>query len=352
MSGINTKLIWKNKEITLGKKQKVLVNQLAGINHDCDYAQTLKKIDMWDNDPQAPDIISDVSLAVPSCGCPIWEYALQKKNYIVGTVPIYFVKNKETIDPRKLLTVIEDQLSKGVKIITIHPTPTLKLINLSQSRITPVTSRGGGIVIRDLLSNHRKENICLTCLDPIADLCQKYNAALSIGTTFRSANVIDSMDTVQKAEIQMQIELAESLCKKIPVILEMPGHASPEKIRELNLILKDCPFPIMPLGPIVTDTGVGMDHITAALGVTLMGLDGNAQIISAVTREEHTGNIPSVESTREAVLTARLAAHVIDMDQLHDYSSDYQYAIARKKSCIAGQHTSGCSRCGDYCPLK
>ena len=108
----------------------------------------------------------------------------------------------------------------------------------------------------------------------------------------------------------------------------------------------------MPLGPIVTDTGIGMDHITAAIGVTLMGLDGNVQIISAVTREEHTGNIPSVESTKEAVLTARLAAHVIDMDQLHDYSSDYKYAIARKKSCIAGQSASGCSRCGDYCPLK
>lgn len=49
----------------------------------------------------------------------------------------------------------------------------------------------------------------------------------------------------------MQITLAESLRnKEVPVILEMPGHASPEKIRELNQILKDCPFPIMPLGPI------------------------------------------------------------------------------------------------------
>ena len=353
MSGINTKLIWKNKEIILGKKQKVLINQLAGINHDLDYAQTIEKIDMWDNDPQAPDIITDVSLTAPGCGYPIWEYALQKRDFIVGTVPIYFVKTKENIHPQELLTVIEEQLSKGVKIITIHPTPTMELIDLSQKRITPITSRGGGIVIRDLLINHRKENIYLKCLDSIVKLCQKYHAVLSIGTTFRSANVIDSIDAVQKAEIQMQITLAESLRnKEVPVILEMPGHASPEKIRELNQILKDCPFPIMPLGPIVTDTGIGMDHITAAIGVTLMGLDGNVQIISAVTREEHTGNIPSVESTKEAVLTARLAAHVIDMNQLHDYSSDYKYAIARKKSCIAGQSASGCSRCGDYCPLK
>ena len=72
MSGINTKLIWKNKEINLGKKQKVLINQLAGINHDLDYTQTIEKIDMWDNDPQAPDIITDVSLTAPGCGCPTW----------------------------------------------------------------------------------------------------------------------------------------------------------------------------------------------------------------------------------------------------------------------------------------
>ena len=114
MSGINTKLIWKNKEIILGKKQKVLINQLAGINHDLDYAQTIEKIDMWDNDPQAPDIITDVSLTAPGCGCPIWEYALQKRDFIVGTVPIYFVKTKENIHPQELLTVIEEQLSKQV----------------------------------------------------------------------------------------------------------------------------------------------------------------------------------------------------------------------------------------------
>lgn len=58
-----------------------------------------------------------------------------------------------------------------------------------------------------------------------------------------------------------------------------------------------------------------MDHITAAIGVTLMGLGRKCADHFRVTREEHTGNIPSVESTKEAVLTARLAAHVIDMAQ-------------------------------------
>ena len=90
----------------------------------------------------------------------------------------------------------------------------MELIDLSQKRITPITSRGGGIVIRDLIINHRKENIYLKCLDSIVKLCQKYHAVLSIGTTFRSANVIDSIDAVQKAEIQMQITLAESLRNK------------------------------------------------------------------------------------------------------------------------------------------
>lgn len=45
----------------------------------------------------------------------------------------------------------------------------------------------------------------------------------------------------------------------------------------------------MPLGPIPTDIAIGMDHIAAAIGATIMGIEGCANIISTVTREEHTG---------------------------------------------------------------
>lgn len=343
---------WCNKEVVVGKGQKVLVNQLVGINDVTEYNDCIAKIDMWDKENEGPDIIMDVSLFCTD-SYSIWKYALEKRKYIVGTVPIYFVKEKEHIRKEELLAVIRDQLCKGVKIITIHPTPTYELIEMSRKRITPFTSRGGGIVIKDLLNNKKQKNIYMECLDDIISLCLEYRAAISIGTSFRSANIIDSMDEVQKLEIKSQIQLAEYIeSKKVNVIVEMPGHASPSKIEELNKMINNQHYPIMPLGPVVTDIGAGMDHITSAIGLVLMGLKGNVQIISAVTAEEHTGDIPSIKATYEAVKTARLVAHIIDMEQLNDLSKDYAYAVLRKNSCVLNNRTRDCLRCGDYCPLK
>lgn len=344
-------LKWKNKEIVIGKNKNVLVNQLIGINRKEDYTECLTKINMWEKEVERPDIITDVS-TYDSELYHVWEYALEKGDYIVGTVPIYFVKDKSHLDKEELLSVIYTQLSKGVRIITIHPTPTHELIELAKNRIVPFTSRGGGIIIRDFIYNNRKRNIYLECLDEIISMCIEFGAAISIGTSFRAANIFDSMDEVQKREIRMQYEFADYIDSKGGnVIVEMPGHASPHKVEELNTMISDKKYPIMPLGPIVTDIGEGRDHITAAIGLTLMGMKGNVQVIAAVTAEEHTGEIPSKESTYEAVKTAKLVAHIIDMEQINDYSRDYQYATSRKESCIVDETGKSCLRCGAYCPL-
>jgi len=345
-------LQWKNKVVHIGKHSKVAVNQLVGINHSDEYFDNIVKIDMWKNSPMAPDIITDVSMANLPKGYELWQYVLNQEKFIAGTVPIYNLANQYKINGTQLLKLIEYQLDKGVKIITIHATPTVQMVEKSQNRIIPFTSRGGGIVIRDLMRNKLSENIYMSCLDEIITLCKKYNAVISLGTTFRSANIFDSMDELQKEEILAQLLLAERIhAQNVRVLIELPGHASPKKIDELNNLLKDNSFPIMPLGPIVTDVGVGMDHITAAIGLTLLGTKGNVQVITAVTAEEHTGNIPSVSSTMEAIKTARLVAHIIDMDRQNDYALDYQYAMARKETCVFGKSTQGCSRCGEYCPL-
>lgn len=348
---IRFEIEWINKKIVVGKGENVLVNQLVGINDSREYLDCLDKINMWDKESNGPDIITDVSTYWDESHC-VWEYALKKANYIVASVPIYFVKKKDFIDKNELLSIIRLQLSRGVKIITIHPTPTRELIELSQRRIVPFTSRGGGIVIRDLINNKRKNNIYLELLEEIIQICDEYDAVISIGTCFRAANIFDSMDYVQKKEISIQYELAKHISSKgVKVIVEMPGHASPQKIEELNGIIANEKFPIMPLGPIVTDIGDGLDHITAAIGLVLMGLRGNVQIISAVTAEEHTGEMPSKKSTYEAIKTAKLVAHIIDMEQKNDYTEDYHNAVARKECCNVHTQKNGCSRCGVYCPL-
>ena len=81
-------------------------------------------------------------------------------------------------------------MQSGVRIITIHITPEIEIINLAQKRIVPITSRGGGIVVN------------VRAIDEIISLCIKYNSVISIGTTFRPANIIDSLDEAQILEIE------------------------------------------------------------------------------------------------------------------------------------------------------
>lgn len=43
------------------------------------YAQTIEKIDMWDNDPQAPDIITDVSLTAQAAAAQSGNMPFKKE---------------------------------------------------------------------------------------------------------------------------------------------------------------------------------------------------------------------------------------------------------------------------------
>jgi superfamily II DNA or RNA helicase len=50
-------------------------------------------------------------------------------------------------------------------------------------------------------------------------------------------------------------------------------------IRALAKRMRKTGCPIMPLGPLPTDVAIGQDHISAAIGATLMGLEGAAHIL-------------------------------------------------------------------------
>ena len=85
-----------------------------------------------------------------------------------------------------------------------------------------------------------------------------------------------------------------------------------------------------------------------------MGLEGCANILATVTREEHTGGRPTIESTIEAIRTARVAAHIIDIHNNNDTSRDMRVAEKRAKAntCIFGKDTKYCDRCEELCPLS
>lgn len=335
-----------------GEGRPTLVMALVGMSNSRAQGEQIDKIDAMIAMENGPDIIADLSII--RSPTPLWRYVLDRGR-AAATLPVYTSEwDRPRIDPEQLFGLARMQMEAGVGLLTIHPTPTREIVSAAQSRLTPWTSRGGGIVIEDLLRSSEDNNVYLRILPDLVRAAKEHGTVLSLGASFRSANIFDSRDTAQLAEIDFQIQLASRIIADgVGVVIESPGHARPADIRACARQLAATGIPIMPLGPIPTDVAVGFDHVAAAIGATIMGMEGAAHIVAAVTREEHTGGIPSIDSTLEAVRAARVAAHVIDIHRLNATEADAAVVAERVKNhtCVAGKATRGCTRCGATCPL-
>lgn len=85
----------------------------------------------------------------------------------------------------------------------------------------------------------------------------------------------------------------------------------------------------------------------------MMGYWNCAHIINCITRSEHTKSFFSIEETLEAIRTAKLAAHIIDVAR--GINVDQDKAMFKKRAtmenCLDGGNGQ-CDRCAHYCPLK
>ena len=345
----------KDINLRLSKKDQTFVMSLIGIS---DYSQKSYGYSLLESIIQSespPDFIADLSILKIKNKDTIWYKTIHETSSLSSTVPCYYLNSRNSIDAGELLDIIIEQMEEGVKVITIHPTPNKELYELSKDRLVPCTSRGGNIVIQDLIrSDFSKENSYLMILPEIVKHAKKSATIISIGASYRSANIFDSLDPVQLKEIELQLKYADFIKRNgVEVIIETPGHASPMNIFKISKLFEDKGFPLMPLGPIPTDISIGMDHISAAIGTTLLGLGGNVKIIAAVTQEEHTGNVPSDSSVLTALRTAKLTAHILDMYKYKNFDKDFKVATERAKNrtCIYNSNMEGCSRCGNLCPL-
>jgi len=339
--------------VVAGPGAPTRVMALTGMSHVLGYDAQAEKIDALVGLQDGPDIIADLSIV--GSQRPLWKRIIEL-GCAAGTLLVYTVsRNNGRIDPDELFDIALEQMANGVGLLTIHPTPTKELVDAAQKRIVPWTSRGGGLIITDLIASQSQDNAYKKILPDLVAAALRHGAVLSIGATFRSANIFDSLDRVQQAEIEAQLTLASEIAEAgVGIIIESPGHARPADIIACARRLAKSGFPIMPLGPIPTDIAIGWDHVAAAIGATLMGIEGGTHILAAVTREEHAGNVPTLESTLEAVRTARIAAHVIDIHQLAATDSDARVVTQRAEhhTCVAGKQSSGCSRCATTCPLE
>jgi phosphomethylpyrimidine synthase len=311
----------------------------------------------------SPDIFMDLSI-VQSVPEP-WEIILQNFEGPVGCLPHYTIfSHDKGLDVNLLLDRISEMIEKGISFITIHPTPNLELLKLAtQKRMVPITSRGGGVVVRDMLINRREKSIYAEIFEEICKLAADSGVVINLGTSFRSSNVSEGMDDVTYKELSLQggfIDKAHSLGAQ--VVLEGPGHLCLSQIDEYVNATHSWSIPLMPLGPIVSDAFPGNDHFTNAIGAAHMMIKSRGGIINAVSRNEHKGGIPTLGQLKEALDAATVAAHsaTITYDN-NEKALDKKVANARSqtRSCVIPPITghsmsnggSGCDRCGPLCPL-
>lgn len=326
---------------------------LIGANARDEFLRELHIIDHLQEHGYSSDIITDLSLCDIPKGKRLWEYVVNSTTAMAGTVPIYLaVDHTGRIDESLLLDRIIEQCECGVSIITIHPTISQELIDLSKDRAIRCTSRGGAIVIRDLEISGKKDNVYSRILDRVIDACKAHDVIISIGSTFRSGCIADAMDTVFIKELGLQMELADYISQQgVNVVIETPGHIDPKKLFELCDMLMDCRFPIMPLGPMVTDIGFYEDDTVASIGAVLMGTRGCADILSVVTCREHMSGIPNEDDILRAMKKYKVAGHIIDLYKNGDKTMDNYVSRRRMINRSCNDCDSDCSRCGVYCPL-
>ena len=311
-----------------------------------------------------PDIFVDLSTYASEPR--LYEIIAAEFGGPIGCLPHYICFQGGILDDSVLMAEFKRALDAGVSHFTIHVTATLQLLELaSKTRRLPTTSRGGGIVLKDLIQRQVEKNIFQRNLVQIIRLLKGSGAAISLGSTFRPMSCNQVLDEVHKQESYLQNHYAQLFLNNgIPVMREGLGHATPKGIRKYFNFLRrqDIEPPLMALGPVAIDHAGRYDIVAASAGVVSLGEYDQLGIVQSITRQEHSGGVPSIEAQLEGLANARITADIVNADRGYDARSRL-IALHREssESCVTPpgdsglalrrSHEPGCSRCQSLCPL-
>lgn len=342
----------KDQELEVGEGYPTRVNCNVGINIEKQRDYEIDRLDSILESGCHPDTFMDLSIGISEN--PFYKEIQKRFGCPVGVVPSYLFNYNTVTSKQAAMDILRKLADDGIAFFTLHLTASLDLLKQAKAiRKIPVTSRGGGIVLRQQ-SLTEEGNIWQSCLSEIITLVKEYGIVISLGSTFRPAGISDACDEVHLKETQEQLKLCRFLqAEGVQVMVENVGHISLDRLNRHCELLKEFDVPIMPLGPTPTDIAVGTDHVAAAVGASFMGFKGCAHIINCVTRSEHSASSFTIEETLEAIKVAKLAAHIIDVSRGINAEEDYKIYETRAaaKSCLAGAE-GVCSRCALYCPLR
>ena len=321
----------------VGEGLSTKVNVNLGISGDkADAAEEWKKVKI------AEDFGADAIMDLSNSGKTrqFRQQLIDETPLMVGTVPMYdaigyMEKPLVKLTKEDLFEVVRAHAEDGVDFMTIHcginksVTKTFK----ETGRLMNIVSRGGSLLFgwMEVTGN---ENPFYECFDELLEICHEYDVTISLGDSCRPGCLYDSNDATETAEM---IELGK-LCKRawaagVQVMVEGPGHMALDEIAANMKLQKrlchNAPFYV--LGPLVTDIGVGYDHITAAIGGAISASSG-ADFLCYVTPAEHLC-LPNAQDVLDGLMATKIAAHAADIAKKvpHARDMDDKMGQARRK---------------------
>lgn len=321
----------------VGEGLSTKVNVNLGISGDkADAAEEWKKVKI------AEDFGADAIMDLSNSGKTrqFRQQLIDETPLMVGTVPMYdaigyMEKPLVKLTKDDLLEVVRAHAEDGVDFMTIHcginksVTKTFK----ETGRLMNIVSRGGSLLFgwMEVTGN---ENPFYEFYDELLEICHEYDVTISLGDSCRPGCLYDSNDATETAEM---IELGK-LCKRawaagVQVMVEGPGHMALDEIAANMKLQKrlchNAPFYV--LGPLVTDIGVGYDHITAAIGGAISASSG-ADFLCYVTPAEHLC-LPNAQDVLDGLMATKIAAHAADIAKKvpHARDMDDKMGQARRK---------------------
>ena len=321
----------------VGEGLSTKVNVNLGISGDkADAAEEWQKVKI------AEDFGADAIMDLSNSGKTrqFRQQLIDETPLMVGTVPMYdaigyMEKPLVKLTKDDLFEVVRAHAEDGVDFMTIHcginksVTKTFK----ETGRLMNIVSRGGSLLFgwMEVTGN---ENPFYEYFDELLEICHEYDVTISLGDSCRPGCLYDSNDATETAEM---IELGK-LCKRawaagVQVMVEGPGHMALDEIAANMKLQKrlchNAPFYV--LGPLVTDIGVGYDHITAAIGGAISASSG-ADFLCYVTPAEHLC-LPNAQDVLDGLMATKIAAHAADIAKKvpHARDMDDKMGQARRK---------------------
>ena len=259
---------------------------------------------------------------------------------MIGTVPMYdaigyLEKPLIGITAQDFLDVVRAHAEDGVDFVTIHAGMNRRTIeNFKETgRLMNIVSRGGSLIFAWMEATGN-ENPFYEYYDEVLEILHEHDVTISIGDAMRPGCNYDATDAGQISEL---IEIGK-LTKRawdagVQVMVEGPGHMAldeiPANMKIQKRLCHNAPFYV--LGPLVTDIGVGYDHITAAIGGAISASSG-ADFLCYVTPAEHLC-LPNAQDVLDGLMATKIAAHAADIAKKvpHARDMDDKMGQARRK---------------------